>query len=123
MGIIWSGRIRIDETDISDEQYEAFFRGNMPLDKVNEILACKIEGYIVPADELKPEFTELIEKQILFGHMTEGYVDNGRIAVCWAWTPTVSINGEKVSVWDAPYTAVEQMVSDILKNQQIWGRL
>lgn len=103
MEYYWSGRIYVDEEQITPEQYKQFFgtynEYGIKFNIANSILKAQRtqDDYdeCVPCDELNPEAISLIKEICLQGE-TSGTIEINGETLSFNWNPTLRIDGEDV---------------------------
>ena len=145
--ITWSGRLFIDEQQITPEQYKMFFGRSefgIRYSAANSILKSNSSGdydEIVPGHELNEETTDTILYQFLYdeGYKTVsekaytetdaeelyiGTVQHEGFTLHWRWEPEiVDENDKPVSFKEANNWAKRQVLTQMLKEKSGWGRV
>lgn len=118
----WYGRIYVDESDITPEQYKEFFDHGyyvIKFDIANSILKhMNDEGNeeCVPADQLNDEARRQIKEQAMDGN-TSGTIEMYGRTLDWNWDPTIRRDGEDITWDDVEDWEKEKILTDMLDNE------
>ena len=122
MEVTWSGRAYVDESKLTEAQYNTFFeRGayGIKLDIANTILANKGDE-VVPCDELDYDSRAQIKEAIIRGE-TYGTLYSDGQSLDWAWMPELTSEGDEVSLSDLDEFALRHIASQMLDDECRWG--